>query len=300
MSVYFKNNIKAIREEKGITQQQLANHLQVNKSQICRYEMGEQGPRSDALKSIADYLGVGVEMIVGEAGNLKYEIDEEGTPVVDFSGGQVVRNDLFSQNQPYDITIYPDGIRFSTGCVRAWQDISHVSIVVLDEIKVMVLRMSDEEEYDSQRWVNIRDGKRYGRKITARGLSEEIYNLMNWSRGYYYKINGRLGKNKNDLGEKIWVFDFDKSRMFPMTEKARIKAGVRNEDLEKNDIERLDTIEKEKEEEKIYREKMKEEGKDPGPLKAYVFYPDKWGQYTFGLPVSEHGEIPEVSLDKKT
>ena len=63
-----------------------------------------------------------------------------------------------------------------------------------------------------------------------------------------------------------------------MTENSRIKAGVRNDDLDKEDIRILDKIEKEKEEEKEYRQNMRKEGRDPGPMKKYVFYPDKWGQ----------------------
>ena len=45
---------------------------------------------------------------------------------------------------------------------------------------------------------------------------------------------------------------------------------------------------------------MKDEGKDPGPMKKYVYYANKWGQYTFGLPVSEHDVIPEIELESKT
>lgn len=300
MSVYFKNNIKKIREEKGKTQQQLAIWLNVDKSQVCRYEKGEQNLTGDTLKNIADYLGVRIEDIMGESLNRKYDLDKAGNPVVDFTDGQVVRERLFSQPEEHTLTLYPDGIKFSTGCVRRWADISHIQMITLEERKLLILRMSREEEYDSQRWVNTREGKRYGRKITGRPFAKQLYELMGWSMGYTVKVDGIIGTNKNDPTEEIWIFDLENSEMYPMTEKARIKAGVHIQDLKEEDVRLLENVEKEKEEEKIYRKKMKDEGKDPGPMKKYVYYANKWGQYTFGLPVSEHDVIPEIELESKT
>ncbi len=279
-----------------MTQQQLADLVGVDRSQICRYENGEQRPSAEMLNKLAYNLRVSMEALIGE----KYEINSEGEPVVDFSDGQVVRAQLFSQTEAYSLTVYPDGIRFSTGCVRKWIDITHVSIVALDDRKLLVVRMSDEDEYDSLRWSNIRDDKKYGRKISGRPFSDEIYGMMEWSKGYYYRAEGKIGVNQLDEEEKIWVFDLERSEKYPMSEKTRVKAGVRNEDLEEEDLNILDRIEKEKEKEAEYRQNMKKEGRAPGPMKKYVFYPDKWGQYTFGLPVTEHGIVPEIELDPKT
>lgn len=279
-----------------MTQQLLADLVGVDRSQICRYENGEQRPSADMLNKLAYSLKVSMEALIGE----KYEINSEGEPVIDFSGGQVVRGQLFSQTENYALTIYPDGIRFSTGCVRKWDDITHISIVTLDDRKLLVVRMSDEDEYDSLRWSNIRDDRKYGRKITGRPFADELYGMMEWSRGYYYRTEGKIGINQLDENENIWVFDLERSEKYPMSERSRIKAGVRNDDLKEEDIQILEQIEAEKEEEKEYRQNMKNEGKDPGPLKRYVFYPDKWGQYTFGIPVLEHGKVPEIELDPKT
>ena len=107
-----------------------------------------------------------------------------------------------------------------------------------------------------------------------------------------------IGVNKNNIDQEIWVFDLESAVMYPMTEKARRKAGVRNEELKSADIQLLDRIEEEKEEEKKYREQMKRAGKDPGPVKKYVFYPDKWGQYAFGIPINEYERVPKIDRDK--
>ena len=52
------NNIRKFREKQGHTQQQLADLVGVDRSQICRYENGEQRPSADMLNKLAYNLRV--------------------------------------------------------------------------------------------------------------------------------------------------------------------------------------------------------------------------------------------------
>lgn len=300
MGYYHVNNIKKLRELSGYTQQQVADYLGLDKSQMCRYESGEQVPKSDNLKKLSSLFKVSVGDLLGMSKANKYEVDEEGNPIIDIDDGQVVRRQLFSQIGDKVAVISPDGIRFSSACVRNWDGVTHISMVVIDDKKLLVVRKSNEDYIDSQRWAAIRDEKAYGRKITGRPFSNDIYELMDWSKGYYYKISGYIGVNQSDKSEKLLFFELEEAEAYPMSSKARIKAGVRNTDISPEDLAVLDEIECEKDKEKEYRDNLRKEGKDPGPVKQYVFYPDKWGQYTFGLPVKEHGVMPEVNLESTT
>ena len=49
-------NLKEIRKEKGITQQQLAESSGINQSQVARYESGERMPRPKVAQRIAKVL----------------------------------------------------------------------------------------------------------------------------------------------------------------------------------------------------------------------------------------------------
>lgn len=58
-------NLKAIREQKGITQTALANHLGVVRSTVCQYEKGNREPDSETLKKIAEFFNVSVDYLLG-------------------------------------------------------------------------------------------------------------------------------------------------------------------------------------------------------------------------------------------
>ena len=109
----------------------------------------------------------------------------------------------------YSLTISPDGIRFSTGCIRECKNTAYISMVILEDKKTLIVRMSGENKNDSLRWSYEREGKTYGRKIIGRDFSDRIYAMMDWDREYNYKAEGELGLNKIDENEKIWVFDLE-------------------------------------------------------------------------------------------
>lgn len=54
--------IKALRLGRGLTQQQLADKLNINRSTISNYENGNREPRLNELAAIAEALGVSTDM----------------------------------------------------------------------------------------------------------------------------------------------------------------------------------------------------------------------------------------------
>lgn len=63
------SNIKNLREEKHITQQQLANEVHVTQQAVNRWETGAALPQSDRLREIAQAFTVPVEAIMFENGS---------------------------------------------------------------------------------------------------------------------------------------------------------------------------------------------------------------------------------------
>ncbi len=59
--------IRYLRDEKGITQQILANHTSVSKSSINMYERGEREPSLETIEAIADYFNVDMEYLIGKS-----------------------------------------------------------------------------------------------------------------------------------------------------------------------------------------------------------------------------------------
>ncbi|MCQ6530528.1 helix-turn-helix domain-containing protein [Bacillus mycoides] len=57
--------LKALRLEKGMTQQQLADVLEIEKSNISRFESGKQSPSSENTVKMAKLFNVSVDYLLG-------------------------------------------------------------------------------------------------------------------------------------------------------------------------------------------------------------------------------------------
>ena len=62
----FKSRLKELREEKGLTQIQLAEELHMSKGSIGNYESGaRKNLRIEDLENIADYFNVEIDYLLG-------------------------------------------------------------------------------------------------------------------------------------------------------------------------------------------------------------------------------------------
>ena len=59
-----KEILKHLRQEKGITQRDLAKQLNISPSTIAMYETGQRKPDSDMLEAIADYFNVSIDYLL--------------------------------------------------------------------------------------------------------------------------------------------------------------------------------------------------------------------------------------------
>ncbi len=70
-------NIKKIREEKGMTQQQIAELIHMHRSNYSKIESGQREISVDALNKIAKYFGMTIDQIVNFDGAIPQEITVE-------------------------------------------------------------------------------------------------------------------------------------------------------------------------------------------------------------------------------
>lgn len=59
-------NLKHLRKHKGLTQQELADHLQIRRSSIGAYEECRATPRYDTLENISNFFVISIDMLVKE------------------------------------------------------------------------------------------------------------------------------------------------------------------------------------------------------------------------------------------
>lgn len=58
--------IRLYRQQKGLSQAELAEKSQVNNKSLSRYELGSSIPPADALKNIADALGISSDALLND------------------------------------------------------------------------------------------------------------------------------------------------------------------------------------------------------------------------------------------
>lgn len=79
-----KDRLKELRKEKEITQEKLANYLNVSRSTIAGYETGKRKPEYETLQKLANYFNVSVDYLLGNskerssAEKIKKAISDDG------------------------------------------------------------------------------------------------------------------------------------------------------------------------------------------------------------------------------
>jgi transcriptional regulator with XRE-family HTH domain len=61
----YGERLKRLREDRKLSQQQLADRLNINRSTYARYELGQTQPDYETLQRLADFYGVSVDYLFG-------------------------------------------------------------------------------------------------------------------------------------------------------------------------------------------------------------------------------------------
>ncbi len=70
-------NIKAARSAKGMTQEQLADQLNVTRISVARYESGDREPSISILEKMADILETSTDYLIGREKTMRDILDED-------------------------------------------------------------------------------------------------------------------------------------------------------------------------------------------------------------------------------
>ena len=84
MTMSFPNRLTALRKARGMTQQALADAVQVHMTQINRYEGGDSQPTLDVIRKLAIALSVSADVLIFDEGerepddSLKFQFETIG------------------------------------------------------------------------------------------------------------------------------------------------------------------------------------------------------------------------------
>ena len=63
----FSDRLRELRKDRDLTQQALADRLEISKSSVNMYERGEREPGIQTLEAIADLFGVDMDYLIGKS-----------------------------------------------------------------------------------------------------------------------------------------------------------------------------------------------------------------------------------------
>jgi transcriptional regulator with XRE-family HTH domain len=76
-------NIKRIREEKGLTQQSIADLIAMHRSNYSRVETGDRDLSIDAISKIAKYFNMTIDQLVNFEGDIPQEVTIEDKALIE-------------------------------------------------------------------------------------------------------------------------------------------------------------------------------------------------------------------------
>ena len=77
----FSERLRELRQNKGLSQSQLADALDISKSAISMYELGKREPDLEILETIADYFNVDINYLLGKESSSMYYLDPEAAEI---------------------------------------------------------------------------------------------------------------------------------------------------------------------------------------------------------------------------
>lgn len=136
--------------------------------------------------------------------------DSEETEVVDLSGFQVTKAELFAHLREPAITVWHDRLKFNMACLRRFNGVTHIQLLIHPEQKRIIIRPCDKDAPESLRWCSGGGEKEIrNRDIVCRIFSAKLFELMGWNQEYRYKMLGKPATCDNELLFLFKLTDFE-------------------------------------------------------------------------------------------
>ena len=187
------------------------------------------------------------------------KVTAEG-PQLFMGGYKVVRADYFPSLDQLTMTISNGKLRFNTACLRKFEDVEYVELLLNTVTNTIAIRPCDKDNPNAIHWGKLREERWVVSTLGCRGLSRTLFDLMSWEDEGKYRFRGQYVSHG---GQKLLVFELDE----PVITKTVEQVIVPDEPDENEEA-------AEEQEEIVIKETVR-------------MYPDSWTS-SFGAPISSY------------
>jgi len=111
---------------------------------------------------------------------------------IDFRGYEIARTQFFTSASMISVTFSNRCIRFSSDCIRKFENTEYIDLLVHPYERVCIARPCSAEYRNKMRWAKLRNGKMYVREISGAAFLATLYDLFNWNPAYKYRLRGEI------------------------------------------------------------------------------------------------------------
>ncbi len=185
--------------------------------------------------------------------------DTELYPVrkLNMEGYQVVRSQYFPSKDDLGLTISRGQMRFSASCLRKFENVEYVELLLNTVSNCIAIRPCDKENPNAIHWGKLRDEKWIVNSMCCRGLAKTLFSLKSWEDDGKYRFKGQFTTDGED---KLLFFELDDPVITKVVEQIIVPDKPDDEDAEAP------------REEIVIRETIR-------------IYPSAW-ESTFGTPIT--------------
>lgn len=125
---------------------------------------------------------------------------------LDLEGYQNVRGTFFSSARKPSMTIAGGKMRFNTTCLRLFESVEYVELLLNTVKKCIAIRPCTKENPNAIRWGRLREERWSVSTFSCKGLARTLFGIMNWEDDSRYQFRGQIIKNNE---EKLLLFELE-------------------------------------------------------------------------------------------
>ena len=119
---------------------------------------------------------------------------------------QIVRAEYFPSLERPAMTISNGKLRFNTACLKKFEDVEYVELLLNTVTNTIVIRPCAEDNPNAIHWVRLREERWVVSTMGCRGLSKTLFDLMSWEDEGSYRFSGQFSEQGDN---KLLIFELD-------------------------------------------------------------------------------------------
>jgi DNA invertase Pin-like site-specific DNA recombinase len=129
----------------------------------------------------------------------------------DLRGFEIARSQFFDTAHKLCVTFSSDGIIFSTECIRKFNKVLYVEMLIHPDEFLLTVRPCSKGTRNAVQWAKLNEGQCYPRNICCAAYINTLYEMLGWNNDCKYRVRGVRKQKDKDM---VVIFSMRETEMF--------------------------------------------------------------------------------------